>query len=128
MSQPHALIIDDNAQNLKVLAQLLSKQGASCTEILDPRTLLNTLPILVGHIDVVFLDLEMPGLDGYNVKELLRTYLGDTPIIAYTVHVSEIHVVKQLGFDGFLGKPLDTSRFPNQLARILSGESVWERT
>jgi CheY-like chemotaxis protein len=128
MSQPHALIIDDNAQNLKVLAQLLSKQGASCTEILDPRTLLNTLPILVGHIDVVFLDLEMPGLDGYNVKELLRTYLGDTPIIAYTVHVSEIHVVKQLGFDGFLGKPLDTSRFPNQLARILRGESVWERT
>jgi two-component system cell cycle response regulator DivK len=126
MSQTHALIIDDNAQNLRVLAQLLSKQGASCTEVSDPRKLSAIVPGL-DRVDVVFLDLEMPGLDGYRVKEMLRSTLGDTPIIAYTVHVSEIQVVRQLGFDGFLGKPLDTSRFPDQLARILNGEPVWER-
>jgi len=33
---------------------------------------------------------------------------------------------QQAGFDGFLGKPLDPDRFPNQIRRILSGEQVWE--
>jgi two-component system cell cycle response regulator DivK len=33
---------------------------------------------------------------------------------------------KNSGFDGFLGKPLDPDRFPDQIRRILAGESVWE--
>lgn len=127
MSQLHALVIDDNAQNRKVLAQLLAKQGVNSTEIPDPRKLADALPDM-GPVNVVFLDLEMPGLDGYDVKNLLRSHLGDTPIIAYTVHVSEMNVVKQQGFDGFLGKPVDNARFPDQLARILNGQPVWERT
>jgi two-component system, cell cycle response regulator DivK len=124
---PHALIIDDNIQNVKVLAQLLARQGATCTEVTNPKQLSNVLPKL-DQVDVVFLDLEMPGESGFSVKEKLRTQLAGTPIIAYTVHVSEINVVRQSGFDGFLGKPLDNTRFPNQFARILNGEAVWERT
>jgi CheY-like chemotaxis protein len=126
MSSAHALVIDDNAQGLKVLAQMLLKQGVECVEVRDPTKLEALLPTLTG-IDVVFLDLEMPGLDGYAVKELLRSQLGDVPIIAYTVHISEMHVVRQLGFNGFIGKPLDHARFPDQLARILRHEAVWER-
>lgn len=126
MSQRHALVIDDNRQNLMVLVQLLGREGVRCTEVSDPRKLSALLPTL-GPVDVVFLDLEMPGLDGYSVKDQLRAQLGRTPIVAYTVHVSEINTVRNLGFDGFLGKPLDNKRFPEQLARILSGESVWER-
>ena len=125
MSQ-HALVIDDNAQNRKVLVQLLAKQGFQATEFSDPRKINTSLPSL-GAVDVVFLDLEMPGLDGYDVKNLLRAHFGPTPIIAYTVHVSEINAVKQSGFDGFLGKPIDHARFPDQLARILKGQPVWER-
>jgi CheY-like chemotaxis protein len=126
VSQVHALVIDDNPQNLKVLAQLLAKQGVSCTEVSNPTKVQGVLTTL-ETVNVVFLDLEMPGIDGYNVKDFLRGELPGVPIIAYTVHVSEINVVQQLGFDGFLGKPLDSSRFPEQLARILRGESVWER-
>jgi two-component system, cell cycle response regulator DivK len=33
---------------------------------------------------------------------------------------------KSSGFDGFLGKPLDPDRFPDQIRRILAGEPVWE--
>lgn len=121
-----ALVIDDNPQNLRVLSQLLSKNQVNCVEVNDS----NRLPGLVSQldqVDVVFLDLEMPGIDGFRVKDLLREHLGNTPIIAYTVHVSEIDVVRQRGFDGFLGKPLDSARFSGQLERILKGEPVWER-
>ena len=126
MSQKHALIVDDNTQNLKVLVQLLAKQGVACTEVSDSNKLAGILSS-GQQIDVAFLDLEMPGLDGYSVKEMVRSKVGNIPIIAYTVHVSEINTVHQAGFDGFLGKPLDNTRFPDQLARILRGEPVWER-
>jgi len=126
MSQ-HALVIDDNAQNRKVLVQLLSRQGVEAIEVPDSRKLSSNLPSM-GSVDVVFLDLEMPGMDGYDVKNMLREQLGSTPIIAYTVHVSEMNVVKQNGFDGFIGKPVDNARFPDQLARILDGQGVWDRS
>src|SRR5688572_21966727 len=122
----HALVIDDNGSNLKVLARLLARQNVTCTEINNSATLAEILPTL-GTVDVVFLDLEMPVLDGYHIKDVLRSALGKTPIIAYTVHVSEMNVVRNLGFDGFIGKPVDNARFPDQLARILRGESVWDR-
>jgi CheY-like chemotaxis protein len=48
------------------------------------------------------------------------------PVVAYTVHVSEINTAQDMGFDGFLAKPLDSDRFPGQLNRILNGEPVWE--
>ncbi|MBI1258881.1 MAG: response regulator [Chloroflexi bacterium] len=126
MNQPHALVVDDNPQNLRVLTQMLSKQGVVCAEYASPTQLSEHLPEM-GPVDLVFLDLEMPGYDGYVVKEMLREHLGNVPIIAYTVHVSEINVVRRLGFNGFLSKPLSSERFPAQLARILRGEPVWDR-
>jgi two-component system cell cycle response regulator DivK len=35
---------------------------------------------------------------------------------------------RESGFDGFLGKPLDPDRFPEQIRRILNNEPVWEYT
>ena len=126
MTSARALVVDDNSQNLRVLAQLLSKNGLECIEVSNPKTVRDLLPSL-NKVDVVFLDLEMPGLDGFKVKDLLRESLGSTPIIACTVHVSEMDVVREAGFDGFLGKPIDRVRFPELLIRILRGEHVWER-
>lgn len=124
---PAALVIDDNLQNLRVLVQLLARQGVQSTEFSDPRKLVGAEDS-VGPVDVVFLDLEMPGLNGYQVKELLRPHLGDVPIIAYTVHANEINTVREAGFDGMISKPLDKNRFPDQFARIMRREAVWERS
>jgi two-component system, cell cycle response regulator DivK len=50
------------------------------------------------------------------------------PIIAVTAEAStdQMNKAKDSGFDGFLGKPLDPDRFPDQIRRILAGEPVWE--
>jgi len=128
MTQPHALIIEDNSANVQVLGNLLSRQGLSHTAVLRPSRLAETLAA-TAPIDLVFLDLEMPGLNGYEVLTMLKAdeRFEGVPIIACTVHVSEMNQAYQLGFDGFIAKPLDSDRFPEQLARILHGEKVWER-
>lgn len=127
MSQALALIIDDNAKNVSVLARLLANEGMSSVQVIDP-TQLDAVLKQANQFRVVFLDLEMPGLNGFQVLDQLKAdqRFQTTPVVAYTVHVSEIHEAHQHGFDGFLGKPLDADRFPQQLSRILSGEPVWE--
>jgi len=49
-------------------------------------------------------------------------------VCAVTAEASEDQMrrAQKAGFDGFLGKPLDPDRFPEQISRLLSGEAVWE--
>lgn len=126
MTPIHALIIDDNQDNVAILAQMLTMEGIQSTRVQDPTKLeglLRSLP----KTQVIFLDLEMPKLNGYQIFNQLRSIneFHNVPIVAYTVHVSEINTVRSLGFHSFLAKPLDQDNFPVQLARILNGEPVW---
>ena len=126
MNAVHALIIDDNIRNIHVLANLLADENITCTHITNPKQL-DSVMQTSDEINVIFLDLEMPGLDGYEVHKILRSNsrFNGVPIVACTVHISEIHTASQVGFDSFLGKPLNADNFPQQIARILHGEGVW---
>ena len=121
----HALIIDDNAMSTEVLAQLLALEGATSTVVRDPGQLPDAISDL-PHLDVVFLDLEMPSADGYTVLEYLKDSLRtQAPIVACTAHANEVNTARQHGFHSFLGKPLDADAFPGYLRRILNDERVW---
>lgn len=126
MTSPHALIVDDNKENVDILAELLTLEGVTFTRVHNPTLVEATLDNL-SSVDIIFLDLEMPKVDGYQLLEWFQadSRFENVPVVAYTVHVSEISVARQLGFHSFLGKPLDADIFPEQLARILNGERVW---
>ncbi|MBK8029424.1 MAG: response regulator [Chloroflexi bacterium] len=127
MGSPHALIIEDNSNNSEVLAILLELQGVASTNVRSTRQVASTIEQL-EHVDVIFLDLEFPYGDGFSVFKLLRSdpRYAAIPIIAYSVHISQVDKVRAAGFQGFLGKPLSIEQFPDQLRRILSGIAVWE--
>lgn len=126
MYNAHALIIDDNVTNIEVMGELLSVMGMTYTALRDPAHLDEAID-QAGPIDVVFLDLEMPKLNGYEVFDILSGELGMTvPIVASTVHLNEINTAREMGFHSFVGKPLKVNRFPGQVERILNGERVWE--
>jgi len=120
-----ALVIDDNSENVEVLTSMLAANGGEVSSFKDPTKALKALETLPS-VDMVFVDLDMPKINGFEMLKPLRENLPNVPIIAYTVHISEIDVVRKLGFDGFLGKPLDHDRFPGLLQRILNGQAVWE--
>jgi two-component system, cell cycle response regulator DivK len=127
LTNTHALIIDDNSLNIEILVKLLSIQGISHSAVTSPMDIDSALDA-TDQVDVVFLDLEIPNYDGFEILGTLKAdeRIQGAPVVAYTVHTSEIDVAREAGFDGFLGKPLDAKRFPGQLERILSGRKVWE--
>lgn len=126
MSNRHALIIDDNANNLGILAELLTMEGINCTQVQHIKNL-NAVLQQLSALDVIFLDLELPDMNGYQLLEKIKSdaRFRDVPIAAYSVHVGEVNMARNKGFHSFLGKPLDVDLFPEQLAQILRGEHVW---
>jgi CheY-like chemotaxis protein len=124
MTKAHVLIIDDNETGIKVMTQMLSVLDISSVGVQDASQL---SAYDVTQLDAIFLDLEMPKIDGYEMLRILKDRFKVTaPIIAHSVYTNEINRAMEQGFDGFLGKPLNMRSFPGYVTRILSGEAVWE--
>ena len=126
------LVVEDNVQNFVLITRLLAFLGvkkcewkASGWQVLE---FAESLP----HIDLILMDIFLPEEDGYQVLQRLRAHprFQDTLIIAVTADVSAANMerARQAGFDGFIGKPIDPDRFPNQIHSILQGEDIWELT
>lgn len=128
-SRPLILVVEDNIGNFKLIARMLESLGAQCewkTSGYEVVEFAETLP----HIDLILMDIRLPYEDGYSAMRKIRqhTQFNGIPIIAVTANtgVDQMRQAKLAGFDGFIGKPLDIDRFPEQIHRILSGQSVWE--
>lgn len=122
-----ALIIEDEQTSVDVLTNLLDQLDVDTAVIYSGPDVLADLEAELRP-DVIFLDLEMPGINGYEVLDLLRedAKFDGVPIVAYTTHLSHMNNARDAGFDGFLGKPLDRGQFADNLIHILNGGDVWE--
>ncbi|MBN1666988.1 MAG: response regulator [Anaerolineales bacterium] len=123
------LVVEDNVSNFVLIARMLGYMGIHCewkTSGYEVVEYADTLP----RLDLVLMDIRLPYEDGYGALKKIRSSpnLKETLVIAVTAEASveQINKAKASGFDGFIGKPLDPDRFPDQIRRVLSGEPVWE--
>jgi two-component system, cell cycle response regulator DivK len=123
------LVVEDNVSNFVLIARMLGYMGIHCewkTSGYEVVEYADTLP----RVDLVLMDIRLPYEDGYGALSKVRSSenLRDTLVIAVTAeaNLEQIQRARKAGFDGFLGKPLDPDRFPDQIRRILAGEQVWE--
>jgi two-component system cell cycle response regulator DivK len=123
----HVVIVEDDQYSIDILGNLLSRFRIPYTSISDADQVMRALKRF-SRVDVIFLDLELPRIDGYAVFDAIRAEadFNRIPVIAYTSHTNEMTVTRERGFQGFLSKPLQGNEFPEQLDRILQGEGVWE--
>jgi len=81
-------------------------------------------------IDLIILDLMLPrGITGYSLFDQIRAQpeFAAVPIVAISAADPSVAIpkVREKGFAGFIAKPIDGTRFTEQLSRILAGESLW---
>jgi two-component system cell cycle response regulator DivK len=123
------LVVEDNVANFVLIARMLGYMGIHCewkTSGYEVVEYADTLP----RLDLILMDIRLPYEDGYGALRKIRSSpnLKNTLVVAVTAEASleEMNKAQTAAFDGFLGKPLDPDRFPDQIRRILSGEPVWE--
>lgn len=127
--QAIVLVVEDNVANFVLIARLLGYMGIHCewkTSGYEVVEYADNLP----QLDLILLDIRLPYEDGYAALRKIRSSasLKITRVVAVTAEASSEQMKKArgAGFDGFLGKPLDPDRFPDQIQRILAGDAVWE--
>lgn len=106
-----ALVCDDNDTNRQIVFEMLGSQGASCAFSADGQQALDWLKAHPGSVDLVFMDLQMPVLDGLQACRQLRDApaTADMPVIALSASTlaSERVAALAAGMNAFLGKPFD---------------------
>lgn len=123
------LIVEDNVSNFVLMARMLGYIGLHCewkTSGYEVVEYADTLP----RVDLILMDIRLPYEDGYQALRKIRSSerFARVPVVAVTAYSSEEQMerARAAGFDGFLGKPLDPDRFPDQVHSMLNGDEVWE--
>jgi len=115
------LVVEDVEGNQKLMKILLTRMGLEVAVAEDGnQALQKALP----HVfDVIFMDMQMPYMNGYEVARALRQQGDNTPIIALTANAMKGDDQKclQAGCDCYLAKPVDRRELLRILARYLPG-------
>lgn len=115
-----ALLIEDNEQNRYLVTFLLKQHGYHVVAAANGQAALSALSGFVP--DVILLDIQLPGMDGYDVARLLRglASLRNTPIIAVTSYamVGDREKSIEAGCNGYIEKPIDPETFIREIEQV----------
>jgi two-component system cell cycle response regulator DivK len=118
---PTVLVVEDNALNLKLIRDVLEHAGfivlvaTSGEEGVDVATR--------GGVDLVLMDLQLPGIDGTEAMRRIRAHPGSRglPVVAVTAFAmrADREQVSSAGFDGYIEKPISTRALPEVVRRYV---------
>ena len=113
------LIVEDDDINYRYLSRLLQNQnlqiewvsnGLKATEIVEKQ-----------KFDLIFMDLKMPVMDGFQATKIIKSKYPDIPVIAQTAYSQpeEVSRAKDAGCDGFISKPINPKDFFDIIKKVL---------
>ncbi|NMM65945.1 response regulator [Clostridium sp. P21] len=108
--KPNILLVEDNKMNRKIVITMLKSHDMTCDVAVDGSEALKA--VAEKDYDVVFMDCQMPVMDGYECTSKIRLLEGDkkhTTIIAMTANAMEGDSEKciKIGMDGYISKPIN---------------------
>ena len=126
----HVLVIEDNIYNYTLIARLLKFLGVKHIDWSRTGRQVQGLGSSLPRVDLVLLDIHLPYEDGYMTLERLHSNarFSETRVVAVTAEATEENMrrAREAGFDGFIAKPIDPDRFPEQVRAALEGKEVWD--
>jgi CheY-like chemotaxis protein len=115
------LIVDDNPTNLKLATQVLEAEGYEVDQATDAEQAQELLKHMTP--DLILMDIALPGMDGLTLTRKLKAdaRLKRVPVVAMTAFAMKGDDRKALdaGCDGYITKPIDTRKLPQQVAAYL---------
>jgi PAS domain S-box-containing protein len=122
------LIVDDQEANISLLEQLLSEAGyTSVASTMNPQE------VCVLHrkhrYDLILLDLQMPGMDGFQVIEALKTndVEGYLPVLVITAQPGHKLRALQAGAKDFISKPFDLVEVKTRIHNMLEVRLLYKK-
>jgi len=120
--QCNVLYIEDNPANIRLMAQVFSREkNMHLSTVHEP--VLGLSLVEENRPDLVLLDINLPGMNGFSVLRKLRELFGeDYPVIAVSANSMPRDIEKgmQAGFTDYITKPIDIERLLHSIKNILS--------
>jgi len=123
------LVVDDYDNMRKKLSSWLKQFGMNVAEAVNGVEAMAMLhDEKDGKFDVVFTDIVMPEMDGYELCEEIRKTpaLREMPVIVTSTHVDSNYVIKALrmGADDYIAKPIDVGLLEKVITRVMTPLSI----
>ena len=122
------LIVDDQEANVSLLEQMLREAGyTGVASTMDPR---NVFALHRKHAyDLILLDLQMPGMDGFQVIEGLKTNVADgyLPVLVITAQPGHKLRALQAGVRDFISKPFDLLEVKTRIRNMLEVRLLYRK-
>jgi CheY-like chemotaxis protein len=119
---PKILVVEDSSDNMKLFRTILTLKGHEVSGLPGGEGLLDMIERAAP--DLVLMDIQMPGKDGYTLlQEIRRSRHAGVRVVALTAHAmtGDRERALEAGFDGYITKPIDIRTFPDLITRAISG-------
>ena len=128
MMNARILVVDDQAANVALLEEMLAQAGYT-----NVTSTMNPLEVCANHrkhrYDLILLDLQMPGMDGFQVIEALKTNDRDAwlPVLVITAQPGHKLRALQAGARDFISKPFDLVEVKTRIRNMLEVQLLYRR-
>ena len=112
------LLVEDNEVNREVIAEMLRRLGHTVATAVDGESALAMLA--ADRFELVFMDVQLPGIDGLEATRRFRASGGTTPVIALTAHSTRGDADRCLaaGMSSVLVKPVDAAKLAQTIGDV----------
>jgi PAS domain S-box-containing protein len=122
------LIVDDREANVALFEQMLAEAGYACVaSTMNPREVCALH--FQNHYDLILLDLQMPGMDGFQVMESLKTNATDAYLPVLVITAQPGHKLRALkaGAKDFISKPFELVEVMTRIRNMLEVRLLYKK-
>jgi CheY-like chemotaxis protein len=131
ISGKRVLVVDDNMDSLEILILRLESAGMRCEGIYSGEQVTPTLQKAFDEgdpFDLCLLDIQLPGLSGYDVLKRIRSLappLSRIPVLGFSsAGFNRAKKYRDAGFDGFLPRPIHRQKLLEMAARLMGNTKI----
>ncbi len=121
-NSPRVLVVDDNHMNLELVSFMLQAEAFEVSVAKD--AVAAQTHIQRNKPDLILMDIQMPGMDGLALTQLLKAdpATADIVVVAFTAYAmkGDEARMRTAGCDGYIPKPIEVSTFVKQVRTCMA--------